>query len=296
MMLVARADRGLLQHATESVKKGVSWLLAPRTYQRKAIAVAILMSVAYFCFATTLYQVTVSSQITPAETLNFAAPFEGTIRACYVELGDDVNQGDLLYEMGTTDLQLQRDKLESDLEVLRLRVTQALVSNDVRLAALSGAEMRVVQAQLALTRHDLAEAQVRAPSRGTIVQGELSQRIGEVVPMGAPLLEFVPKGDWLIELLVPERMAIEVQVGFEGQFACNARPGEVLNCKIVRIQPSSEPRDGKNVFIAEAIVEGNPEWMRAGMEGIAQIDAGERRVWWVALHRVIDYVHLTFWL
>jgi hypothetical protein len=57
-----------------------------------------------------------------------------------------------------------------------------------------------------------------------------------------------------------------------------------------------QPRNGKNVFIAEATVEDNPAWMRAGMEGVARIDAGTRRVWWVALHRMIDYLRLTFWL
>jgi hypothetical protein len=296
MMLVTKAERGLFRHAADSVKRGLSWLLAPGTYQRKAIAAAILASIAYFCIATTDYQITTPSQIAPAEIRNFVAPFEGTIGACHVEVGDDVNQGDLLYEMDTTDLQLQRDKLESDLQVLRLRVNQELTLGNVKSAAISGAEMRVIQAQLAIVRHHLAAAQVRAPCRGTIVSGELSQRIGEVVPMGAPLMEFVPEGDWSIELLVPENMVSELEVGLEGQFACNAQPGEIVHCKIVRIRPSSEPRDGKNVFIVEAVVEDNPVWMRAGMEGTAQIDAGQRRVWWVALHRAIDYVYLTFWL
>jgi multidrug resistance efflux pump len=175
-------------------------------------------------------------------------------------------------------------------------VNQALAAEDVKLAALAGAEIRVVQAELAITRHNLAEAQVRASSDGTVVSGELSKRIGEVVAMGAPLLEFVPAGDWSVELLVPETAATDLKVGFEGRFACTARPGEPLDCKIARIRPSSEPVDDKNVFIAEATVEGNPAWMRAGMEGVAHIDAGKRRVWWVALHRMIDYLRLNFWL
>ena len=114
--------------------------------------------------------------------------------------------------------------------------------------------------------------------------------------MGEALLEFVPESDWSIELQVPEATVTELEVGFEGRFACNARPGEPLNFKIGRIRPSSEARDGKNFFIAEAIVEDNPAWMRAGMQGVAQIDAGERRLWWVATHRIINYLRLTFWL
>ena len=205
-------------------------------------------------------------------------------------------EGQLLYEMDTAELELQRDKLESDIAVLQLRANQALVAEDMKSAALASAETLVIQAQLAITRHNLARAQVHAPLDGTVVQGDLSKRIGEVVPMGAPLLEFVPEGDWSIELLVPEATATDLKVGLEGRFACNARPGELLACKIVHVRPSSEPVDGKNVFIAEATVEGNPAWMRAGMRGVAQIDAGKRRVWWVVLHRIIDYVRLKFWL
>lgn len=296
IMLVARADRGLLRHSIDVVKKGTAWLLAPRTYQRKMVVAAILISIAYFCFASIGYEITVPTQITPTEIRCFASPFEGTIKACHVEVGDEVVRGQLLYEMDTTDLQLQKDKLESELAVLRVQVNQAFASEDARSAALAGAEMKVVQAQLSIIQHNLSVAQVRAPSDGTIASGELSKRIGEVVPMGAPLLEFVPKGDWSIELLVPETMAPELQVGFKGRFACNARPGEPLDCKIVRIRPSTEPIDGKNVFIAEASVASNPSWMRTGMEGVAQIDAGKRRVWWVALHRIIDYVNLKLWL
>lgn len=296
MVLVGKADRGLYAHTVDTIKKGVAWFLAPRTYRRKVILLAIMASIAYFCFATIGYEITVPSQISPSEIRYLASPFRGTIEACHVEVGDDVVQGQLLYEMDTTDLQLQRDKLESDLAVLRLKANQALVSENAKLAALCGAEMRVVQAQLAITLHNLREAKVHAPANGTVVSGELSKRIGEVVPMGAPLLEFVPEGDWSVELLVPETMATKLEVGFEGRFACNARPGQPLKCKIVRIRPSSQPVDGKNVFIAEATVEDNPVWMRSGMEGVAQIDAGRRRVWWVGLHRIIDYVRLNLWL
>ncbi len=296
MMLVAKAERGLWNHMTDSAKKGASWFFAPRSYQRKLVAALLLAGMAYFCLAKTDYQVTTTSQITPSDVQVFAAPFEGTIGDCHVEDGQTVERGDLLYEMDTTDLQLEMDRLESELEVLRLRVNQALVIRDVRAASLAGAEIQVVTAKQDITKHNLSHAQVRATSRGTIVAGKLSQRIGEIVPLGAPLMDFVPEGDWSIELVASEGVATDLQVGLKGEFACNARPGEMLHCKIVRLRPSFEPRDGKNVFIAEAIVQDNPEWMRPGMEGVARLDVGQRRVWWVTLHRAIDYIHLNFWL
>jgi multidrug resistance efflux pump len=260
------------------------------------IAGAVLAAAIYFCFATIGYEVTVPVQIAPTEIRNFAAPYEATIKACYVEVGDEVPKGQCLYELETMDLRLQRNQLESELAVLQLQANQALVADDHKRAALAGAQMRVVEAQRTITLQNLAQAQVCAPSNGTIVDGELSQRIGQLVPMGEPLLEFVPQGDWSIELEIPEAAAIDMEVGRIGTFVCNARPGESLRCEITRIQPSSEPRDGKNVFVAQATVEDNPDWMRVGMEGVATIEVGQRPVWWVCVHRLIDFLRLNFWL
>ncbi len=296
IQLVAQANRSWFSHSLDSANRGVQWLLAPRTPRRKLVVGVLLAMIVYFTFAKVGYQVTVPVRIAPAEIRNFAAPFEATIKACYVEIGDEVQAGQLLYELETTNLQLQRNQLESELAVLGLQANQALVADDPQGAALAGAQMRVIEAQHTITLQNLAQAQVRAPAKGTIVAGELKQRIGQLVPMGEPLLELVPQGDWSIELDIPETSAVDVKAGLTGSFACNPRPGETIHCQIVRVQPSSEARDGKNVFIAEASVEDNPAWMRAGMEGVATIEVGRRAVWWVCLHRVIDALRLNGWL
>jgi hypothetical protein len=296
IQLVAKADRRLLAHTNDSVHHGVQWLLAPKTPQRKLIAGLVLAAFAYFCFATIQYEVTIPVQIAPMEIRNFAAPFEATVKACYVEVGDQVSADQLLYELETTDLQLQRNQLESELAVLKLQANQALVADDQQGAALAGAQMQVVEAQRSITLQYLDQAHVRAPSDGTIVAGELSKRIGQLVPMGEPLLEFVPQGDWSIELEIPESVAVDMKVGLCGTFVCNARPDESTQCEIIQVQPSTEPRNGKNIFLAEASVEGNPEWMRMGMEGVATIEVGNRTLWWVCLHRMIDFLRLNCWL
>ncbi len=36
-------------------------------------------------------------------------------------------------------------------------------------------------------------------------------------------------------------------------------------------------------------------WMRPGMEGLARIDMGKRKIWWVATHRIADMVRLWMW-
>ncbi len=36
-------------------------------------------------------------------------------------------------------------------------------------------------------------------------------------------------------------------------------------------------------------------WWRPGMTGLAQIDAGERRIFWIWTHRVVDSLRLKLW-
>jgi hypothetical protein len=32
------------------------------------------------------------------------------------------------------------------------------------------------------------------------------------------------------------------------------------------------------------------------MEGTARVDLGERPVWWIVLHPVLDYFRMRFWM
>jgi len=296
LLLVARATRGLAGHAISSVDSRVRWLLAPRTYRRKLVAAALAACVAALFVVSIDYEVTVPSRIAPTEVRYFASPFQATIAACHVEVGDRVTKGQLLYELDTADLELQQDRLRSEVEILKLQARQAMAVKDVRAAALANSELQGTQAELALVQHNLSRAAVCAPSAGTIVAGDLKKRIGEVVPMGDSLLEFVPRGNWSIELHIPEALATDLDRGLTGRFASNARPEDPLPCRIDRIRPSSETIEGENVFVGEARVEDNPAWMRSGMEGIARIEAGRRPLWWIAMHRVVDYLRLRFWV
>ena len=103
-------------------------------------------------------------------------------------------------------------------------------------------------------------------------------------------------GELRLELEVPEYAAADVAVGQVGAFASHARPGEVRDFEIVRVEPLSVPRAGQNVYLAEARVALGESWMRPGAEGVAKVHIGEKSVLWALFHRVTDYLQLRFWL
>jgi len=87
-----------------------------------------------------------------------------------------------------------------------------------------------------------------------------------------------------------------VRDGQAGRFVTVASPGQSVSCTVDRVQPSATVVDGKHVFLARAKLCGQAPWNLAGMDGVATLEVGPRRVWWVVLHRVLDFARLHFWV
>jgi multidrug resistance efflux pump len=256
------------------------------------MAGAALIACLWFFFAEIPYRISVPCSITAATMRSFAAPFQGAIGEAYVEVGDHVEKGQLLCKMDTTLLRLRRGELESESAIALLQSSQAVKDQDFDAAAHATSRLRVIQARLDVIQQQIHQSQIRAPCRGIIMSGEISRRVGEIVPMGEPLIQFAPHEAWCIHLHISEKDILSVQSGLNGKFSSLARPGDSVPFTIELIGPASELLDQQNVFVANASVSRNPSWMRVGMQGIATVDAGSRRVCWVALHRVFDWIRL----
>jgi len=49
------------------------------------------------------------------------------------------------------------------------------------------------------------------------------------------------------------------------------------------------------VFLAKAELNADAQWLKSGMQGFARVKTVSKPVWWVSLHRVIDYARINFW-
>lgn len=294
--IMERADRSIATHAIDDVNAGTRWLLAPRGWGRKIVAVALLALAAWFFFGTGTYTATVPCQIAPAEVFHIAAPFEGAISAAPVRAGDRVNRGDVLVAFDTRELELRREELRSEIAAAQVEIDSALDEGDVSKAALANARRASLASQLALVEDSIDRARVVAQTDGRIIEGDLRARIGQTVPQGEPLFKLAPNSGWRVELEAPERLAEDLRSGLEAQFATTAMPDLRNECTVTSVRPATEVRDGRNVIIAEADLDAVPDWARSGMDGVAEVTLGQRPVWWLATHRVVEFVRLRFWL
>ena len=80
-----------------------------------------------------------------------------------------------------------------------------------------------------------------------------------------------------------------------GRLALSALPGRPLPLAVERITPIATAEEGRNYFRVEAVLEEPVEALRPGMEGIAKIDVGRRRLLWIWTHEMLDWLRLSTW-
>jgi pyruvate/2-oxoglutarate dehydrogenase complex dihydrolipoamide acyltransferase (E2) component len=294
--LVDRSSRGVTRHAVDAAIATVRTFAEPGRWPRRIALVAGSLAGLWFCFGTMDYVVTVPCRIAPTTSYVMSAPFQGKIAKALVDVGDDVSAGAVLYEMDTRDLTLEQNRLRSEISVAKLRHAQALTAGDRLEASLAAADVEVLQSDLAVIDHQLSEAVVRAISAGTVLAGDLQDHVGDFVPVGAPMVELAARDDWRLELDVLDSVVGVIDEGDAGWFVCNARPELAHNCRVRLVHPAAQSEKGETTFVVEASAEERPDWMRVGMEGVARLDTGRRPIWWVYLHRIIDFVRLHVWV
>lgn len=294
--MVRRANRRLIPHAVHSCKESIKSLFSPGAWTRKVVLAASIAVTGWFFFGNAAYELTVPCSISPAEKTTIAAPFDSVLRASNFMPGATVAKGDILAEFDTATLQLELSRLQSEYDILEVEESRALAEDSPADVSLTRANQRGIQASIDLVNSKLSYSSIRAPRAGTLLTGDLRDRIGGSISKGEVLFEIASEDAWNLELRVPESEVVQIEPGQAGEFASLSRPDITHNLTVLSLNPTAEQKGGKNVFIAEASAEIQEEWMRSGMEGMAKIEVGTRSPCWLALHGAVDYMRLQFWL
>jgi len=116
------------------------------------------------------------------------------------------------------------------------------------------------------------------------------------IASGQPLCAIAEAGALSLELRIPESRVADLEPGGRIRFASHARPESPGRTTLDRVAPAAVQREGKPVFIGEAGLPDDLDWLRPGMEGVAIVEVGERPNWWLATHRIVDAARLRFWI
>ncbi len=295
LLTVDKAGRSLFRHAGESLYQQVSLFSQPGHRGRKYASVMMVAAAVWFFFGTLEYRLNVPCLVIPAHSRHVTAPFVGILEKAEVVQGDRVRRGQVLCQMDTRGLVQERAELLAEIAVHEHDLNRALADREPVEAQLATAKQKLAQTRLEIANRKIEEATMRAPFDGVVIVGDLRRQIGSTIERGTSLLEIAPSSSWALELQVPEVEAEELIGGLSGTFALKARPEYTQTFSITRVHLKAQAQGRKNIYLAEGNTQAGPPWMRPGMEGLAKISIGRRPVWWITLHRAIDYCRMALW-
>lgn len=224
-----------------------------------------------------------------------AAPADGFIQQVHVRPGDTVKAGQPLLELADRDLQLERQRWQSQLAQHWEGHAAAQARADRAALAQHQARADEAQAQLDLVEERLARSRLVAPFDGVVVQGDLSQQMGAPVKQGAELITLAPQGDYRVIVEVDERDVAELRLGQTGTLALSALPWQTTPLQVTRISPVAKAVEGRNVFEVEAVLSAAPPQARPGLQGQARIAVDHAPLGWQVLRRLAGSARMWWW-
>jgi multidrug efflux pump subunit AcrA (membrane-fusion protein) len=224
-----------------------------------------------------------------------AAPADGFVAQVHARPGDVVRAGAPLVDLADQELQLERQRWQSQLAQHLDAYAAAQARADRSLLVQHQSKADEAQAQLDLVDEKLARSRLVAPFDAVVVQGDLSQQLGAPVKQGAELMTLAPGGQFRVIVEIDERDVALVRVGQTGTLALTSLPWDTLPLRVGRITPMATPVEGRNVFEVEAALLAPAPGLRPGLQGSAQIGVGQAPTLWRWSRRVVESLRLTAW-
>lgn len=302
MRLRASDDRPIPARLVDEARKAGAWAVGPRHTLWKVAGIAVMLVMLFVTFFSVPYRVEAPVELRPIERRVLATPFEGIVSEVIdgARAGERVEKDQLLARLDTSELEL------SAIEA-RQTMNQALAQAAEAMRKGSGAEQQQAEAKAAQSqaRLDLLElrirsAEIRAPIAGTILAGDLTERIGARLEVGEALFEIAPLDDMRVIAEVDDRdiglviRAME-EGGMVGSVATKSRPGMRFPLVVERVVPMAQAQEGHNSFLVYARLEDAAGWMRPGMEGLAKLEVGDRTLLWIGSRRIVDTLRMWLW-
>ena len=223
------------------------------------------------------------------------AAADGFLQQANVRPGDRVVTGQVLAQLSSQDLELERKRRESELRQHEGGYRAAQARNDRTQMVISQSKAAETQALLSLAETQLDRARLQAPFDGIVIKGDLTQTLGAPVQRGEVLMVLAPNDSFRLILEVDETDIAAIQPGQKGQLALAARPEQPLGFITRRIVPVATAADGRNYFEVEATPDQSQANLRPGLSGVAKIEVGERSLGWLLFHRAVAWLRLALW-
>jgi multidrug resistance efflux pump len=207
-----------------------------------------------------------------------------------------VKAGDVLFELATRELNLERAGILADIAQYAREAEKRRTANQLPEMLIAEAQANQAGARLKQIDYRLSIAQATSPINGVLVEGEPGKNLGGAVRRGDTIVKVAAIHGLYVEAAVDERDVGRVEAEKSVRFTLLADTGKTYSMKVVRVVPAASVKEGANTFPVRIEMQGlPPEWWRPGMSGVSKIYVGWRPLLWIASHRMLDYLKLLLW-
>ena len=231
-----------------------------------------------------------------------SVPFDGIIASVPegIESGTKVKKGELIAQLDTTELKLQRLEARNEQTEASKRADAALSQGKLDEYKQAQARADAAAAKIGLYNHLIEKASIRAPIAGTILEGDLTDMIGSSVKLGQAMYLIAPIDKLVVVAKVSnkdiEMLHDAVENITTGDVATKAFPGQHFPVVVERIVPLASPdADRRNAYEVRVRLERTGGWMRPGMEGLVKLNTGKRSLIDIGTRRIRDTLRLWLW-
>jgi len=272
---------GLVNYARWS---GKQWLAA-------VACTALLLS---FLLPTT-HRVSADAMIEASDRQVLVAAQDGFILSAHARAGELVDKGDLLATLDVQDLELALEKWRSEKIKNQQEYAQALaIHNRSELSRLR-ADVQRIDAEVALLEQQLRRSEVRAPFDGVLLEGDWTQSLGAPVKTGDVLFEIASAEQYRLILEIDEHDIGYIMPEQQADLRMSALPTTIWQAQLADVIPVAISEKGSSAFRVPAIINGNANALRPGMEGVGKVNVGQRSMFWVYSHKLVDKLRLLAW-
>jgi len=288
-------DRMLPSRVKDAAREALLKFTGPRHFGRKLAACLLMFGVVFFSFATGDYRVGAKAFLEGSVRRVLVAPFDGYVASASHRAGDVVRAGTVLATLDDRELKLEYYKWASQRAQYSKQYQDASAQHDRAQSNITLAQVQQAEAQMNLLAEQLTRTQIAAPFEGLVVSGDLSQSLGTATKRGQVLFEVSPLNAYRVVLEVDEGEITSVVAGQKGTLLLTSIPGEAFPLTVTRVTPVAAAKEGRSYFRVEALLGSVSDRLRPGMEGVAKIEAGRRKLLWIWTHKLVDWMRLSLW-
>ena len=288
-------EQGWLKRLVMQIRNLLAKILGSKHLIWKLNSLLLIVVITFFSVTQTIFRISADAYLEGKVQQVVVAAIDGYIKEASVRHGDLVEENDPLFELKDEDLNLERTKLNKQLEQYEAEYRNILSQKN-------GAEIRILQAkieqtkvQLELIKTKLKRTKGYAPFAGIVVSGDLTQKINSSVKRGDVLFEIAPLNHYRIILEIDEKDIAEIKQQQTGNLLLTSLTGKSLPFEINKITPVSETKEGINYFRVEADLNKTLAILRPGMKGIGKIEIGQRNIFWIWTHNLVNWFRVWTW-